>query len=195
MKKNKFYVNALWIITIAVILCTGACKGPQGEIGPQGAAGTPGVKGDQGIQGVPGVTGKPGTANIIVSPWHKVPDSTWKSGQDSSYFEVSFADTNITQKVLDQALVMAYYRNFGRESIVFPLPAVNEELSLGFYLQMDDNKGSMNFDLLFFKPRTEPIDFDLEFRWIIIPNNNGGRLKSSDLKDYLLTKKIFGIVD
>ena len=178
-----------WILTIAMVAGVVSCKGPQGEVGPQGAAGPPGTPGTQ------GVAGPAGTANIITSAWTTVEGKAWVSAGDSIYFEVSREDPTITQAILEKGLVMAYYRNLGRPNVVFSLPSVNEELALGFFMRVQNNKGTMNFDLTFFKPRIRPIDFDLEFRWIIIPPNPGGRLKTLDWSNYELVKQELGLDD
>ena len=175
------------VFLFAILFVT--CKGPQGDLGPQGS------QGPQGTQGPAGPAGPPGTANIITSAWTKVPDSSWVPAGDSIYFEVAREDPAINQALLDKGMVMAYYRNFGRPSVVFSLPAANEELILGFFMRVRDGKGYMNFDLTFFKPRRTPIDFDLEFRWIIIPPNPGGRLKTLDWSNYELVKQELGLTD
>jgi hypothetical protein len=125
----------------------------------------------------------------------KVADTVWTVNRDSTYFVASLPEAKINRKMLDSSLIVAYYRNFGRESIVFPLPSVTTELSLGFYVELLNNKGTMNFDLTFFKPRKEPIDFDLEFRWIIVPPSTGGRTKVIDWRDYESVRSELGLKD
>jgi hypothetical protein len=169
-----------------------ACKGPQGDVGPQGSPGPQGTPGSQGIQGVQGPAG---SANLIVSPWTKVAAPSWVANQDSTYFVFSKDDATVTQPILEKGLVMAYYRNAGRESVVFSLPAANEELVLGFFMRMLNGKGSVNFDLTYYKPHPEPIDFDLEFRWIIIPPAPGGRQTNLNWNDYQLVKRELGLLD
>ncbi|HWV32112.1 MAG TPA: collagen-like protein [Dyadobacter sp.] len=181
--------NCLWILLLMTSVL--ACKGPDGDtgpVGPQGPQGTPGQN------GAPGPAGPAGAANLIVSPWTKVPNTAWQR-EDSTYFMVTHADKNITQGVLDSALVMAYYRNAGRSNVVFSLPSVNEELTLGFFMQVQNQAGAINFDITYFKPRLTPIDFDLEFRWIIIPPDKRGRIHAADLKDYAFVKQQLGLTD
>lgn len=191
MKTIPFFgKSCLWIF---ILICTIlACKGPDGDAGqagPQGPQGTPGQNGAQGPAGPKGV------ANLIVSPWLKVPNTAWQRSQDSTYFLVTHQDNNITQAILDSALVMAYYRNDGRSTVVFSLPSTNEELTLGYFMQVQNQVGSMNFDLLYYAKRLTPIDFDLEFRWIIIPPNARGRINIADLKNYALIKQQLGLTD
>jgi hypothetical protein len=184
---SKIYLNSSkWPLAVLLILCLNTCKGPQGDTGPQGSAGP---------QGIQGIAGPAGAANIIVSPWVKVPETDWVPNQDFTYFVVTKEDTKITQTVLDKGVIMVYYKNTGRDNVVFSLPSTNGELTLGYFMAVRENKGSMNFDLSFTKPRLKPIDFDLEFRWITIPPQAGGRLKALDLQNYNTVKHEFHIAD
>lgn len=169
---------------MALFTCLMACKGEDGAVGPAGPAGP------QGTQGVAG-----STANLVVSAWTKVASTAWVANQNSSYFLVSLDEKTITQANLDKALVMAYYRNTGRDNVVFSLPTANQELALGFFMQVRESKGTMNFDLTYAKPRLEPIDFDLEFRWVIVPPATGGRLKNIDWANYSVVKQELGLMD
>ncbi|SEI56092.1 hypothetical protein SAMN05216327_102461 [Dyadobacter sp. SG02] len=181
--------NCLWIFLLIYVLI--ACKGSDGDVGPAGPQGPQGTPGQNGAQGP---AGPKGAANLIVSPWVKVPNTAWQRG-DSTYFSVTRPDANITQAVLDSALVIAYYRNEGRPNVVFSLPASNEELTLGFFMQVQNQAGSINFDVTYYAPRLTPIDFDLEFRWIIIPPDKKGRVNIADLKNYTLIKQQLGLTD
>lgn len=189
MEKQVPPLISVMIAVLCGLICICSCEGPEGETGATGPAGAQGPQGVQGVQGVPG------TANVIASPWTKIADSAWVPNRDSTYWLVSLKDTKVNRKVLDSCLVMAYYRNFGRESIVFPLPSVTTDLSLGFYMEYLNNQGTVNFDLTFFKPRKEPIDFDLEFRWIIVPPATGGRLKTIDWRSYETVRSELGLSD
>jgi hypothetical protein len=181
--------KCLWIFILTCTII--ACKGPDGDPGPAGPQGTQGTPGQN---GAPGPAGPAGAANLIISSWLKVPGTAWQR-QDSTYFLVTHEDKTITQAILDSALVMAYYRNNGRPNVVFSLPATNEELTLGFFMQVQNKVGTMNFDLIYYSPRLTPVDFDLEFRWIIIPPNAKGRINIADLKDYEWVRQHFGLRD
>ena len=168
------------------------CKGPDGDTGP---AGPQGPQGTAGQNGAPGPAGPAGAANLIVSPWLKVPNTAWQRGQDSTYFLVTHEDSTITQAILDSALVMAYYRNDGRPNVVFSLPSANEELTLGYFMQVQNKVGTINFDLIYYSPRITPVDFDLEFRWIIVPADARRRINVADFKDYTLVRQHFNLTD
>jgi hypothetical protein len=172
-----------------IVPCLITCKGPDGETGPAGPAGP---AGPQGIQGVAGPAGNTG---MVVSAWTLVPDSTWIAAQDRMYFTVSREDSKITQPILDKGLAIAYYRNSGRDNVVFSLPSASEGLNLGYFMAVRDGKGSITFDMLFDKPHTQDIDFDLEFRWIILPSTTGGRLSNLDWSNYDLVKKELQLAD
>jgi hypothetical protein len=187
MERKATFVRLQWIGIFLLPLLFVTCKGPQGDVGPQG---TPGPQGTQGAQGP---VGPAGSVTLSASPWVKITDTMWVVNQDSTYFLVSREDANITQPVLEKGLVMAYYRNVGRESVVFSIPSVTNELALGFFMRVLNNRGTMNFDMSFFEPRKTPIDFDLEFRWIIVPPNPGGRLKTLDWSNYELVRQELGL--
>lgn len=181
--------NCLWIFLLICAII--GCKGPDGDTGPAGPQGPQGTPGQNGAQGP---AGPKGAANVIASPWTKVPSTAWQR-EDSTYFVVSLPDKNITQAILDSAVVMAYYRNEGRANVVFSMPASNEELTLGYFIQVQNQAGSMNFDVTYFSPRRLPVDFDLEFRWIIIPADKKGRINIAANKDYALVKQQLGLTD
>jgi hypothetical protein len=181
------FLSCKWLLASTLFTCLLACKGEDGAVGPAGPAGPAGA---QGIQGVAG-----STANLVVSAWTKVASTAWVANQNSSYFLVSLDEKTITQANLDKALIMAYYRNSGRDNVVFSLPTANQDLALGFFMQVRDSKGTMNFDLTYGQPRLEPIDFDLEFRWVIVPPATGGRLKHIDWANYSAVKQELGLND
>ncbi|WAC09216.1 hypothetical protein [Dyadobacter pollutisoli] len=192
MKKTLRFISPGWLWIVAFAIGINACKGPNGDTGPAGPAGPAGTAG---AAGAAGPAGPAGAANLIVSAWVKIPGDVWMRNQDSTYFLVSKDDNNITQAILDSALVMAYYRNDGRPNVVFSLPSSNELLTLGYFMQVRENKGTMNFDLTFYERRLIPIDFDLEFRWIIVPPKARGRMKSIDFTNYQQVREEFGLND
>ncbi len=173
----------LWFLLL-ISVC--GCKGPQGEVGPQGQTG---------VQGVPGPVGAQGAANLLVSAWTAVKATDWKSDNDPQYFYVGIEEKNITQAILDKGLVMAYYRNPGQKTVVLSLPSVTDKVSIGYFFLLNQGKGFINFDLSYFVPRKNPIDFDIEVRWIIIPPNPGGRLKAIDWTDYQAVKRELNLTE
>lgn len=189
MKKETFGRAQYWLLIVYLVAALSSCKGSQGDVGPQGTAGVPGAQGPQGTQGVPG------TANLIVSSWTSVAATSWKSDNDPLYFYTGFEDKNVTQTILDKGSVMAYYRNPSQKSVVIPLPSVTDKVSIGYFFQVDQGKGFVNFDLSFFQPRKTPIDFDIEVRWVIIPPNPGGRLKAIDWTNYEDVKHTLMLLD
>lgn len=182
-------ITVAWLL-LTVMINFVACKGPQGDVGPQGAAGLTGATGAAGAPGAAGAQGPPGAANLIVSSWTAIKATDWKSDNDPLYFYRSIEDMNITQAIIDKGLVMAYYRNSAQKSVVLSLPSVTDKLSIGYFFQLNQGKGLMNFDLSYFMPRRVPIDFDIEVRWIIVPPSPGGRLGAIDWTDYAEVKRV-----
>lgn len=210
MKTERLTASLRWFLIFAALTGGVACKGPQGDIGPQGAAGPTGATGATGTQGSPGSVGPqgpagptgaqgpqgvPGAANLLASAWTLAKATDWQSDNDPQYFYVGFDEANVTQAVLDKGMVVAYYRDPGRRNVVLSVPSVTEEASLGYFYEVTQNRGRMNFDLTFSKPRLIPIDFNLEFRWIVIPPNPGGRMAAVDWKNYEEVRRVLGLVD
>ena len=169
-----------------------ACRGPQGDIGLQGATGPTGAQGPVGPQGAQGAQGN---ANVITSSWMTVAAADWKSDNNPLYFHIGLDDKNITQAVIDKGVVMAYYRSPAQKTVVLSLPSVTDKVSIGYFFRVDQGKGTMNFDLSYFQPRNVPINFDLEFRWIIIPANPGGRTRAIDWSNYAAVQRDFNLSD
>lgn len=166
-----------------------ACKGPQGDVGPQGPAGPVGTTGATGPQGAPG------TANVLASPWVTANAADWRSDNDPQYFYVGFEEKNLTQALLDKGTVVAYYRDSNRKNVVLSLPSTTDKLSVGYFLRFADAKGTVNFDLTYSRPRLVPIDFDLEFRWVLIPANAGGRQEAVDWTNYEEVRRALNLAD
>ncbi len=177
MKKKNVYLTGFGLLSM-LLIGLNACKGPQGDVGPQGTTGA------SGAQGAVGPQGAQGTANLIVSSWTTVAAADWKSDNNPLYFYYGVDDKNITQAILDKGVIMVYYRNPAQKTVVLSLPSVTDKVSIGYFFRVDQGKGSINFDLSYFQPRNVPINFDLEFRWIIIPANSGGRVRAIDWADY-----------
>lgn len=188
MKKKNVYLTGFWLLS-ALLVGLNACKGPQGDVGPQGTTGATGMQGAVGPQGVQG------TANLIVSSWTTVAAADWKSDNNPMYFYYGVEDKNITQAIIDKGAVMAYYRSPAQKAVVLSLPSVTDKVSIGYFFRVDQGKGFMNFDLSYFQPRNVPINFDLEFRWIIIPPNPGGRARAIDWSNYDEVKRELTLMD
>lgn len=119
----------------------------------------------------------------------------WRSDNDPQYFYRSFDEKNITQPVLDKGMLVAYYRDPNRKDVVLSLPSVTDKLGIGYFLRFADGRGTVTFDLTYFRPRLVPIDFDLEFRWVIIPPTANGRQPAVDWTDYEAVRHTFNLTD
>ena len=72
-----------------------------------------------------GPLGPPGTANVIYSAWKPAAANWNKITRDNSTMNSSFIlAPEVTQTVIDSALVMVYAR-FGTNELTFPLPYTN----------------------------------------------------------------------
>mgnify|MGYP002777896115 CR=1 FL=1 len=162
----------------AALLAWSACQGPQGDPGPQG------LVGPAGAVGPPGIPGAPGAANVLASAWVTACAADWRSDNDPQYFYLSFEEKAVTPALLDKGVVVAYYRDPKQKNVVLSLPSVTSQVSIGYFMRVADDRGTVNFDLTFARPRLVPIDFDLEFRWLLLPPNPGGRLQAVDWTDY-----------
>lgn len=101
-------------------------NGTPGATGPQGPNGTPGATGPQGPNGTPGATGPQGptgTANVIYSAW-KPAAANWNNiTRDNTTSKSSFIlAPEVTQTVIDSALIMVYARFAGGDTLTFSLP-------------------------------------------------------------------------
>jgi hypothetical protein len=111
----------LGLITLSMLSC-----GEDGAIGPEGDPGrdgTPGLAGNKGPTGDKGSTGPTGPAssstsiaNLFISSWKK---PTWKFEgiqNQQRVFEGEVAFAEISNEVLNKALIRAYYRVNGKSS-------------------------------------------------------------------------------
>ncbi len=122
MKRIKF---VKYILILVIMSLTYSCSpedgapGETGEQGVPGAQGEPGLQGISGTDGAPGAPGTDGNANVVMK---RVEDFVWEEG---SYLGVpagviEIEDPELTQSVIDRALVFVDFQLFGRE-IWYPM--------------------------------------------------------------------------
>ena len=100
MNVKKLFLNLL--LFASVLSIHSSCKAPVGDVGPQGAAGAVGDKGDK------GPTGDKGAFSGFASEWSNIANSQWKlTGLKAVHTKT---DARITQAILDQGLIVAYYK-------------------------------------------------------------------------------------
>lgn len=124
---RKFRLLSLLLLAIAFIAVNCTKEGPEGPAGatgaqgPTGTTGTTGATGPigpQGPSGPIGPQGPPGTANVIYSAWATVNSLVAANGAiiDSSFTDYGTCKRwfriapSLTQGVLDQGLVLSYWR-------------------------------------------------------------------------------------
>ena len=101
----------------------------------------------------------------------------------------------ITQKVLDDGIVLAYNRYVGGKDIyLVPFDYYDGDIHVTYSLNIKPQ--SANFYVYFSKAITPKNYFyDEEYRIIVIPPASGARLASINWKDYNEVKKALGLKD
>jgi hypothetical protein len=185
MKSKKQILKFLFF---AVIFSVMACKAPVGDIGPQGLAGATGDKGDK------GATGDKGAFSGIVSAWTEIKPTQWKTTGTKSVFTIT--DATLTQTILDQGLILAYYRPLPEDESSAVISLADETNTYLFTFKT--NVGTLDYELNFksaqvVNPSLE--DWNIKVRYIIVPPAKTGRLAQVNWKDYNEVKKILNLND
>jgi hypothetical protein len=129
MRKMRVFSLLLLAFLFIVASCTKeGPAGPAGSSGPQGPPGTAGTagatgsigpvgpqgpSGPQGPQGPQGPAGPSGTANVVYSDWFAASTLTWADSTHTDLGTISRgnkAATSVTASVIDNGLVLSYYR-------------------------------------------------------------------------------------
>ncbi len=183
-------IQLLNALILSALLGISGCEAPAGDVGPQGAAGIAGEKGDK------GPTGDKGAFSGYASDWRVIDVPNWKLTGFKAV--VTQTDAQLTQAILDQGLILAYYRRnapFLDNTAVFPMPDETNE----FLFTFKANVGSMDYEL-FFK-QSEPVSpsiflfWQIKVRYVIVPAAKSGRLANVNWKDYNEVKKALNLND
>jgi hypothetical protein len=168
-----------------------SCEGPSGDPGPAGP---------QGVAGPAGAKGDVGAVNIFSTGWIKITKELYASAyveEDGNYFTgvgmTGTAIDKITQKTLDEGIVLAYNRVVGDEIVyLVPFDYFDGDNHITYSLFLRPQRASIS--VYFTKPINPKTWFvDEEFRIIVIPAASGARLKSIDWKNYDEVIKAFDI--
>ena len=187
----KTILSSFLILFVFII---SSCEGPQGEPGPAGVAGAVGA------QGLTGAKGDAGATNVFSTGWIKITKELFASSytaEDGNYWTgvgmTGTAIDKITQKTLDEGIVLAYNRVVGDEIVyLVPFDYFNGDNHVTYSLYLRPKRASIS--VYFSKPIDPKTYFeDEEFRIIVIPAASGGRLKSVDWKNYKEVLKAFNI--
>lgn len=185
MNVTKLLFNSLLFASLLSIF---SCKAPVGDLGPQGAAGAVGDKGDK------GPTGDKGAFSGIASAWSEIKPAQWKLTGTKAVFTQT--DANLTQAMLDQALILAYYRPLPEDESSAVISLADETNTYLFTFKA--NVGSLDYELNF--KRTDLVnpnleDWNIKTRYIIVPPAKAGRLANVNWKDYNEVKRILNLKD
>lgn len=185
MKSKKIILKLLFF---ALFFSVVACKPQAGDIGPQGAAGTIGDKGDK------GAIGDKGSFSGFVSAWTEIKPAQWKLSGTKAVF--SQTDANLTQTILDQGLILAYYRPLPEDESSAVISLADETNTYLFTFKA--NVGSLDYELnfkraAFVNPNLD--DWNIKVRYIVVPPAKTGRLAQVNWKDYNEVKKILNLND
>ncbi|WP_283774066.1 hypothetical protein [Aquiflexum sp. TKW24L] len=112
--KSKFSHSLIFFILAFSI----SCVGPEGPEGPEGAQGPIGAQGPNGVQGIAGIAGTNGITNVIYSPWIT---NVWIK-QENKFISHSFEAASITQEIMDQGLVLVYFKESPTTNFIKILP-------------------------------------------------------------------------
>lgn len=136
MRKSRIFSLAILSIVFIAASCTK--EGPQGPVGPQGPMGTgggigpagatgatgpAGPTGPQGPAGATGPQGPAGTANVIYSAWFNTTSLTWADSTHTDFGTISRgnrAAPGVTTAVMDNGVVLSYYRSAAAGTTVLP---------------------------------------------------------------------------
>jgi hypothetical protein len=172
-------MRALTLLVSAFVMIAAGCS-KEGPSGPQGSTGP---------QGPPGATGATGTANVIYSAWFATSTLTWADSTHTDYGTISRgnrAAAGVTTAVIDQGVVLAYYRNAATAGTT-PLPYVfgttaTEIKRYGFILKT----GTITFFAANLTTGTATgVTPPGEFRYVIIPGSvSGGRVMNGIAAGY-----------
>jgi hypothetical protein len=197
--------NLLSLLAVAITFLAVSCtkegpegpvgsQGPQGPTGATGAAGAIGATGPTGAQGPVGPAGPQGptgTANVIYSAWINEP-ANW--GADTAMSSINgnakrfiVAAPSLSQAVLDQGVVLSYFRSPLAGNGTIQLPWTFNAGALGV-IQTDSRPALNKIIYFFWIPANAAaalpapaIGGPAQFRYVIIPGGvAGGRGTSSE---------------
>jgi hypothetical protein len=190
--------NLLSLLALATIFLAVSCTkegpegpaGAQGAQGPTGATGTAGATGATGAQGAQGPVGPAGpqgptgTANVIYSAWINEP-ANW--GADTAMTSINgnakrfiVAAPSLSQSVLDQGVVLSYFRSSLAGNGTIQLPWTFNGGALG--VVQTDSRPALNKIIYFFwvpanaaaAVPAPAIGGPAQFRYVIIPGGVAG---------------------
>jgi hypothetical protein len=176
------------LLILFTFLGIAGCEAPVGDLGPQGASGATGEKGDK------GPTGDKGAFSGIISQWKEIKSDQWKLTGTKAVYTLS--EATLTQNILDQGLILAYYRPLPEDESSAVISLADETNTYLFTYKA--NLGSLDYELNFKKaefinPNLE--DWNIKVRYIIVPPAKAGRMAQVNWADYNEVKKVLNLND
>jgi hypothetical protein len=181
-KKISWYTLA---ITLFFSFSMVSCKGPEGPIGPQGPQGEAGAQGPQGTQGPQGEQGPEGNADVKSYRFNL---DLWDN--QGSYLEKNISLPAITQAIVDDGMVMLYFKNRSGEWSALP-----------YSFTFNGFTRSLNFayslsNIRIYLTSNESVlpgsSYTGEYRAVIAPGNAGKKAYDVDWSNYYEVAEKFG---
>lgn len=189
LKLNLKYVIII-MVGATIFSCSKAEDGAIGPIGPAGAIGQTGAAGQDGADGLnggqdgadgatgatgtagaDGAAGADGNANVISSGWYTLANSEWTANGNNKIITATKDDAEITQEVMDTAVILAYIDRGPGNSGVYSLPIV-ELFSYTYYI---NNVGGITYRHYKSDGGTVSAPTSIKFRHVIIPASTSGK--------------------
>ena len=161
--------------------------GATGPAGPAGATGPAGPAGPAGATGPAGPPGPAGSANVIYSNWFNIGSDQ----RDTTLFSIDYKYTyypvtSFTQAVIDNGVILTYFKFLGFPTEVRLLPTVVPDV--GVYLESVATVGTLYFRWYNIASPTNPpfaIGPTNQLRWIVIPGGVlGARMRDPKTMTY-----------
>jgi hypothetical protein len=190
--KNILYI----IILLCVSFTFNGCKGEAGDTGPIGP---------KGEKGKVGATGDPGTTEIFVTNWIFISkaDQIKFYNADGLYTSQAFSGgelDKLSQKILDDGVILSYHRWAADKTRIISLPNVIDYGNVDSGLQISRYIAAYPKGLDCYVEFSKSVDItrylaDEEYRFIVIPGASGYRLKNIDFNNYEAVKQAFNLKD
>jgi len=204
MKTMKIFTYVFMVIALAMTSCTGedGADGQDGANGIDGTNGTQGADGQDGADGTDGQDGQDGTngqdgedgnANVFSSGWIEFDTAVWSDVTSEfgvEYRNYPIAESEITQDIVDNGVVLVFSRFVITGTAVYALPFTENITGADPAGQIVSYR--FDPDILTLKMRNvtgagDPGTFGgpgiAEYRYIVIPASSAGTSPLEDMLD------------
>ncbi|MFC5196480.1 hypothetical protein ACFPH8_14155 [Bizionia hallyeonensis] len=169
MSKYNYFLMAF---LVAFSFSCSPEDGNDGAVGPAGPA---------------GANGQDGNANVISSGWVEYDESNWSAltsefGIEYRYYPLSVS--TITQDIVDDGMVLVYNRFVISNTPASMLPYSGNITGGEQQLSFEINPNTLTIKMKNVSGSGDPDTFGgpgvAEYRYIIVPSNNTGKMKNTD---------------